>query len=71
LLLELALELARAGLDVDGRVSIAPANPIAAIRAMRDRARGAITYGEMGRRLGFRESSDTSALYAGYAVKHP
>ena len=36
---------------------------------MRDRARGAITYGEMGRRLRLRESRDTSGIYAGYAVK--
>jgi 2-polyprenyl-6-hydroxyphenyl methylase/3-demethylubiquinone-9 3-methyltransferase len=68
---ELERELATAGLDVHDRVGIAPASPIAAVRAMRDRARGAITYGEMGRRLGFRESRDTSALYAGYAIKHP
>jgi 2-polyprenyl-6-hydroxyphenyl methylase/3-demethylubiquinone-9 3-methyltransferase len=54
---------------VRDRVGIAPANPLAALRAMRDRARGAITYAEMGRRLRMRESRDTSSLYAGYAIK--
>ena len=68
---ELERELAAAGLDVRDRVGIAPANAVAAVRAMRDRARGAITYGELGRRLHLRESRDTSALYAGYAVKRP
>jgi len=38
---------------------------------MRDRARGVITYAELGWRLHLRESRDTSALYAGYAVKPP
>lgn len=51
---ELERELFAACLDVHDRVGIAPANPIAAVRAMRDRARGAIAYGEMGRRLGLR-----------------
>jgi len=68
---ELERELAAAGLDVRDRVGIAPANPLAAVRAMRDRARGAITYGELGRRMRIRESRDTSMLYAGYAVKRP
>ncbi len=67
--LELERELAAAGLDARDRVGIAPANPFTAVRAMRDRARGAITYGEMGRRLRLRESRDTSGIYAGYAVK--
>jgi 2-polyprenyl-6-hydroxyphenyl methylase / 3-demethylubiquinone-9 3-methyltransferase len=66
---ELERELATAGLDVRDRVGIAPANPLAAVRAMRDRARGAITYAEMGRRMRLRESRSTSALYAGYAIK--
>jgi 2-polyprenyl-6-hydroxyphenyl methylase / 3-demethylubiquinone-9 3-methyltransferase len=66
---ELEHELAAAGLEVRDRVGIAPANPAAAIRAMHGRSRGAITYGEMGRRLRLRESRDTSALYAGYALK--
>lgn len=66
---ELEHEMESAGLDVRDRVGIAPANPLAALRAMRDRARGAITYAEMGRRLRMRESRDISSLYAGYAVK--
>ncbi|MGH3006532.1 MAG: methyltransferase domain-containing protein [Gaiellaceae bacterium] len=66
---ELERELAAAGLDVRDRIGIAPANPLAAVLAMRDRARGAISYGEMGRRLRLRESRDTSAIYAGYALK--
>jgi len=68
---ELERELAAAGLDVRDRVGLAPPNPFAAVRAMRDRARGAITYAELGRRLHLRETRDTSALYAGYAVKRP
>ena len=68
---ELERELAAAGLDVRDRVGIAPANPLAAVQAMRARARGKITYGELGRRMRMRESRDTSALYAGYAVKRP
>jgi 2-polyprenyl-6-hydroxyphenyl methylase/3-demethylubiquinone-9 3-methyltransferase len=66
---ELEREVAAAGLHVRDRVGIAPANPLRAIRAMRDRARGAITYAEMGSRLGMRETRDTSTLYAGYALK--
>ena len=66
---ELEGDMAAVGLDVRDRVGISPANPLAAVRAMRARARGSITYGEMGRRMRMRESRDTSALYAGYAVK--
>jgi 2-polyprenyl-6-hydroxyphenyl methylase/3-demethylubiquinone-9 3-methyltransferase len=66
---ELESRLARAGLDVRDRVGIAAANPVAAVKAMRDRARGRIDYAEMGRRLRLRESRDTSGLYAGYALK--
>jgi 2-polyprenyl-6-hydroxyphenyl methylase / 3-demethylubiquinone-9 3-methyltransferase len=68
---ELERELAAAGLNVRDRVGLAPANPLAAVRAMRARARGKITYGELGCRMGMRESRDTSGLYAGYAVKRP
>lgn len=66
---ELERELEAAGLDVRERIGIAPANPLAAVRAMRDRARGAITYAEMGRRMRLHESRDTSTLYAGTALK--
>lgn len=65
---ELERELSVVGLDPRDRVGITPTNPLAAVRAMHDRARGAITYAEMGRRLQLRESRDTSAIYAGYAV---
>jgi 2-polyprenyl-6-hydroxyphenyl methylase / 3-demethylubiquinone-9 3-methyltransferase len=68
---ELERELAAAGLDVRDRIGIAPANAFAAVRAMRDRARGKITYSEFGRRLRLRETRDTSMMYAGYAVKQP
>ena len=68
---ELERELAAAGLDVRDRVGLAPPNPLAAVRAMRARARGEITYAELGRRMRLRESRDTSGLYAGFAVKPP
>jgi hypothetical protein len=35
---------------------------------MVDRARGAIDYAELGRRLDMRESRDMSGLYGGYAI---
>jgi 2-polyprenyl-6-hydroxyphenyl methylase / 3-demethylubiquinone-9 3-methyltransferase len=66
---ELEGELRAAGLDVVQRVGIAPASRLGAVRAMRARARGRITYGELGRRLRLRQSRDTSGLYAGYALK--
>ena len=66
---ELESEMDSAGLEVRDRIGIAPANPLGALRAMRARARGAISFAEMGRRLRMRESRDQSALYAGYAVK--
>ncbi|MBD0329645.1 MAG: 3-demethylubiquinone-9 3-O-methyltransferase [Thermoleophilia bacterium] len=66
---ELEHELKRAGLEPRDRVGIAPAGPLAAVRAMRARAKGALTYGEMGRRLQLRQSRDQSGIYAGYALK--
>jgi 2-polyprenyl-6-hydroxyphenyl methylase/3-demethylubiquinone-9 3-methyltransferase len=66
---ELEHELAAAGLEVRDRVGIASANPLTAVRAMHDRARGRITYAEMGRRMRMREGRDVSVIYAGYAVK--
>jgi 2-polyprenyl-6-hydroxyphenyl methylase / 3-demethylubiquinone-9 3-methyltransferase len=66
---ELERGLSAVGLEPRGVVGIAPANPLAAVRAMRERARGAITYAEMGTRLRLRESRDTSVIYAGHALK--
>jgi 2-polyprenyl-6-hydroxyphenyl methylase/3-demethylubiquinone-9 3-methyltransferase len=66
---ELEGMLTDTGFEVRDRTGIAPANPLAALKAMRDRARGDIDYAAMGRRLGLRESRDMSGLYAGYAVK--
>jgi 2-polyprenyl-6-hydroxyphenyl methylase/3-demethylubiquinone-9 3-methyltransferase len=66
---ELERHLAEHGFDVRDRTGIAPRQPIAALKAMRDRARGSIDYAEMGRRIDLRESRDQSGLYAGYAIK--
>lgn len=66
---ELERTLAGCGLEVRDRVGVAPRNPLAALKAMRDRARGSIDYAEMGRRIDLRESRDQSGLYAGYAIK--
>jgi ubiquinone biosynthesis O-methyltransferase len=68
---EVEADMDRAGLEVRDRVGFAAANPPAALKAMWDRAHGQITYGEMGERLGIRESRDTSSSYGGYAVKRP
>ncbi len=45
------------------------ANPIALLRALRERKRRAISYGELGRRAKMSICTDTSALYVGYALK--
>jgi len=66
---EVEAHMRRAGLEVRDRVGFSPANPLAAFRAMWDRAHGKITYAEMGERLRVRESRDTSSSYGGYAVK--
>jgi 2-polyprenyl-6-hydroxyphenyl methylase / 3-demethylubiquinone-9 3-methyltransferase len=67
---KLRAALTGAGLEERDTVGIGPArNPIALIRDMRRRARGDMTYGEFGARNRFRETRDTSLLYAGYAVK--
>jgi 2-polyprenyl-6-hydroxyphenyl methylase/3-demethylubiquinone-9 3-methyltransferase len=65
---ELERELAAAGFEVRDRVGMAPRRPLPAARAMYDRARGAIDYAELGRRLEMRESRDESGLYGGYAI---
>jgi 2-polyprenyl-6-hydroxyphenyl methylase/3-demethylubiquinone-9 3-methyltransferase len=53
-------------------VGLAPAiSPPRAIALMRARAKGRITYGELGRSLRIREGRDRSGLYAGTAAKAP
>jgi 2-polyprenyl-6-hydroxyphenyl methylase/3-demethylubiquinone-9 3-methyltransferase len=66
---ELEATARRHDLDVRGRVGIAPANPLAVVRALRARVRGDIGYGDLGRRMNMQESRDQSGLYAGYAIK--
>jgi 2-polyprenyl-6-hydroxyphenyl methylase/3-demethylubiquinone-9 3-methyltransferase len=61
--------LAEAGFEVRDRVGMAPRRPLSALRAMRARAKGAIDYSELGRRLEMRESRDESGLYGGYAIR--
>jgi 2-polyprenyl-6-hydroxyphenyl methylase/3-demethylubiquinone-9 3-methyltransferase len=65
---ELEAHMRRAGMEVRDRVGFAAANPVAALKAMWDRAHGRISYGQMGERLRIRESRDTSSSYGGYAV---
>jgi 2-polyprenyl-6-hydroxyphenyl methylase/3-demethylubiquinone-9 3-methyltransferase len=51
-------------------VGLAPTIPLPrAIALLRSRAKGQITYGDLGRGLRIDESRDTSALYAGTAAK--
>jgi 2-polyprenyl-6-hydroxyphenyl methylase/3-demethylubiquinone-9 3-methyltransferase len=66
---ELERIVAEQGLEIGDRTGIAPRSPLAALKAMRDRARGLIDYAEMGRRIDLRESRDQSGLYAGCAIK--
>jgi 2-polyprenyl-3-methyl-5-hydroxy-6-metoxy-1,4-benzoquinol methylase len=66
---ELEQTLGGAGFEARDRVGMAPRNPLTALKAMLDRARGEIDYAEMGRRIDLRESRDQSGLYAGYAIK--
>jgi 2-polyprenyl-6-hydroxyphenyl methylase/3-demethylubiquinone-9 3-methyltransferase len=61
--------LAEAGFEVRDRVGMAPRQPLSALRAIRTRAKGAIDYSELGRRLEMRESRDESSLYGGYAIR--
>ncbi|MFD4998328.1 bifunctional 2-polyprenyl-6-hydroxyphenol methylase/3-demethylubiquinol 3-O-methyltransferase UbiG [Streptomyces buecherae] len=53
--------------DLVGFASSRP--PLELLRAMRSRARGEITYGELGRRFQLRVAKDTSVIYGGYARK--
>jgi 2-polyprenyl-6-hydroxyphenyl methylase/3-demethylubiquinone-9 3-methyltransferase len=65
---ELEAKLGTAGFEPRGRRGIA-ARPLAAMRAMRARAKGSIDYAEMGRRMEIHESRDTGVSYAGWAIK--
>jgi 2-polyprenyl-6-hydroxyphenyl methylase / 3-demethylubiquinone-9 3-methyltransferase len=67
---QLAAHLRASGLEPGPIVGIGPGvAPPRAIALMRARARGRLTYGELGRALQMRELSDTSAFYAGAAAK--
>ena len=67
---ELVSLMARHGLESRGQTGLAPsASPIRALRVLRARKRGEISYLEAARRLDLRESRDLTVLYAGYATK--
>ena len=66
------LEQALAGAGLDNRDSVGlsvKGNPLGLLRDMRRRARGEISYGELGRRLSIVVGGGRWASYAGYAVK--
>jgi 2-polyprenyl-6-hydroxyphenyl methylase/3-demethylubiquinone-9 3-methyltransferase len=67
---ELRSLLARHGLEPRQIAGLGPPlDPIRAIRLYRALQQGRISYGEMGRRLPFRQTRMTWASYMGYAVK--
>jgi 2-polyprenyl-6-hydroxyphenyl methylase/3-demethylubiquinone-9 3-methyltransferase len=47
------------------------ANPVSTVLSFRDRARGKISFRELGRRLDFGESGSLRASYMGWGVKQP
>lgn len=58
------------GLANEDLVGLGPGcGPLKMFRLLRERARGRITYGELGRRLDLKVVADTSVMYAGYARK--
>jgi 2-polyprenyl-6-hydroxyphenyl methylase / 3-demethylubiquinone-9 3-methyltransferase len=68
--IELAEHLRAAGLEPGPIVGIGPGvAPPRAIALMRARARGRLSYGELGRGLRMRELRSTAAFYAGAAAK--
>ena len=68
--IELAARLRASGLEPGPIVGIGPGiAPPRAIALMRARARGRLTYGDLGRALQMRELRDTSAFYTGTAAK--
>ena len=67
---EMEEHLRAAGLRPSPIVGLAPALPLPrAIALLRARAKGQITYGDLGRGLHIDETRDTSGLYAGTAAK--
>lgn len=67
---ELQQVMARHGLQQREVVGLRPpANPIALLRDVYLFKRGAISYGELGRRLAFRQSKLRAGSYMGYALK--
>lgn len=59
------------GLDNGPFVGMAPSgNPVQLIQGIRQLKRGEVTYGEFGRRQGFKQVRDVSISYMGYAIKH-
>ena len=67
---ELLAKLAENGLENRDQTGLkSSANPLRAIRILRARKRGEISYLEAMRRIDLRESRDKSVLYAGYARK--
>jgi 2-polyprenyl-6-hydroxyphenyl methylase / 3-demethylubiquinone-9 3-methyltransferase len=67
---ELRSLLIAGGLKPRGLTGLRPAvNPLRAIRILRDRARGKLTYFEALQKLEVRESRDTSLSYMGWALK--
>jgi 2-polyprenyl-6-hydroxyphenyl methylase / 3-demethylubiquinone-9 3-methyltransferase len=68
---ELFSLFAKHGLENGQFVGMAPGgNPVQLIQGIRQLKRGAVTYGEFGRRQGFKQVKDTSVSYMGYAIKH-
>jgi hypothetical protein len=58
------------GLDNRELTGLKPANnPLAMTILMRQRKRGKISLYEMGSRMRFQQSRNTSILYMGYAIK--
>ena len=67
---ELARLLEQHGLEPQGLRGLRPrANPLRAIRALRQRRRGVLSHAEAVARMDLGESSDTSVSYIGYARK--
>jgi 2-polyprenyl-6-hydroxyphenyl methylase / 3-demethylubiquinone-9 3-methyltransferase len=67
---ELLALMKRHGLDSREITSLNPANnPLTMTMLMRRRKKGKISLHEMGSRMIFQQSKDTSVLYMGYAIK--
>jgi 2-polyprenyl-6-hydroxyphenyl methylase/3-demethylubiquinone-9 3-methyltransferase len=67
---ELAAILERKGIRPRQVVGMVPErHPLGLIKALRDRKKGTITMGELGRLMRSKEGRDTSVSYLGYAIK--